>query len=215
MCIALSNTHVLRIIKRLNAEYPESKTTLVHSTPLELFVATVLSAQCTDKKVNEVTRNLFMKYRTVQDYAKVDLTELEADIKPTGFYKKKARYLKASCQMMITSFNSKVPNTMPELLQLPGVARKTANIILSNAYNIIEGIAVDTHVKRLAQRLHLTQNTTPEKIERDLMTIIPRDEWRSINSLLIDHGRNICTAKKPQCHQCILNDLCPSFKKYT
>jgi endonuclease-3 len=215
MCIALSNAFILPIIKRLKAEYPNSKTTLVHSNPLELFVATVLSAQCTDKKVNEVTRNLFMKYRTVQDYATVNISKLEADIKPTGFYKKKAQYLKASCQMMITTFNAKVPKTMLELLQLPGVARKTANIILSNAYNVVEGIAVDTHVKRLAQRLHLTQNKIPEKIERDLMAIIPRDEWRSINSLLIDHGRTICTAKKPQCHQCILNDLCPSFGTFT
>jgi endonuclease-3 len=208
------NEHVLHIIILLKTEYPQSKTTLIHSNPLELLVATLLSAQCTDKVVNKVTKKLFVKYRNIQDYVNVDLTELEADIKSTGFYRKKAKYLQESCKMIIATFNSKVPRTMHELLQLPGVARKTANIVLSNAYNVVQGIAVDTHVKRLAQRLNLTQNKTPEKIERDLMTILPIGEWRFINSLLIDHGRNICTAKKPRCPICIVKDLCPSFDKY-
>jgi endonuclease-3 len=208
------NEHVLHIIILLKTEYPQSKTTLIHSNPLELLVATLLSAQCTDKVVNKVTKKLFVKYRNIQDYVNVDLTELEADIKSTGFYRKKAKYLQESCKMIIATFNSKVPRTMHELLQLPGVARKTANIVLSNAYNVVQGIAVDTHVKRLAQRLNLTQNKTPEKIERDLMTILPIGEWRFINSLLIDHGRNICTARKPQCPICIVKDLCPSFNKY-
>ncbi len=178
-----------------------------------MLVATLLSAQCTDKKVNEVTRNLFAKYRKVQDYANVDITKLESDIKSTGFYKKKAKYLKQCCKMIIDTFNSKVPNNMNDLLQLPGVGRKTANIVLSNAYDIVQGIAVDTHVKRLTQRLNLTQNKNPEKIERDLMKIIPRGEWHSINSLLIDHGRKTCTAKKPKCLICVLKDLCLSFSK--
>jgi len=209
----VTSEHILQIIKLLKDEYPNSKTSLIYSNPLELLVATLLSAQCTDKKVNEVTRNLFPKYRKVQDYANVDNKKLESDIKSTGFYKKKAKYLKQSCKMIIDTFNSKVPNTMNDLLQLPGVARKTANIVLSNAYGIVQGIAVDTHVKRLTQRLNLTQNKNPEKIERDLMKIIPREEWPSINSLLIDHGRKICTAKKPKCLICMLRDLCPSFSK--
>ncbi len=176
-----------------------------------MIIATILSAQCTDKKVNEVTRVLFVKYRKVQDYANVDINELESDIKSTGFYKKKAKYLKQSCKMIIDTFNSKVPNTMADLLRLPGVARKTANIVLSNAYGIVEGIAVDTHVKRLTQRLNLTQSKSPDKIEFDLMKIIPRGEWHAINCLLIDHGRKTCTARKPKCLTCVLNNLCPSF----
>ena len=209
----MTSEHILQIIKLLKDEYPNSKTSLIYSNPLELLVATLLSAQCTDKKVNEVTRNLFPKYRKVQDYANVDNKKLESDIKSTGFYKKKAKYLKQCCKMIIDTFNSKVPNNMNDLLQLPGVGRKTANIVLSNAYDIVQGIAVDTHVKRLTQRLNLTQNKNPEKIERDLMKIIPRGEWHSINSLLIDHGRKTCTAKKPKCLICVLKSQCPSFCK--
>jgi endonuclease-3 len=209
----VTSENILQIIKLLKDEYPNSKTSLIYSNPLELLVATLLSAQCTDKKVNEVTKKLFAKYRQVQDYANVDNKELESDIKSTGFYKKKTKYLKQSCKMLIDTFNSKVPNTMNDLLKLPGVGRKTANIVLSNAYGIVQGIAVDTHVKRLTQRLNLTLNKNPEKIERDLMKIIPREEWHAINSLLIDHGRKICTAKKPKCLICLLRDLCPSFCK--
>jgi len=209
----VTSENILQIIKLLKDEYPNSKTSLLYSNPLELLVATLLSAQCTDKKVNEVTKKLFAKYRQVQDYANVDNKELESDIKSTGFYKKKTKYLKQSCKMLIDTFNSKVPNTMNDLLKLPGVARKTANIVLSNAYGIVQGIAVDTHVKRLTQRLNLTPNKNPEKIERDLMKIIPREEWHAINALVIDHGRKICKAKKPKYLICLLRDLCPSFCK--
>ena len=207
----MTSENILQMIKLLKDEYPNSKTSLLYSNPLELLVATILSAQCTDKKVNEVTKKLFAKYRQVQDYANVDNKELESDIKSTGFYKKKTKYLKQSCKMIIDTFNSKVPNTMADLLRLPGVARKTANIVLSNAYGIVEGIAVDTHVKRLTQRLNLTQSKSPDKIEFDLMKIIPRGEWHAINCLLIDYGRKTCTARKPKCLTCVLNNLCPSF----
>ncbi len=201
---------VQKIIKLLAEEHPDAKVALHYSNPLELLVATVLSAQSTDKTVNEVTKTLFRKYRRAEDYANADLKELEGDIKSTGFYRNKAKYLKRMGQMLVEKFESKVPKTMDELTTLPGVARKTANIVLSNAFGVIEGIAVDTHVKRVSQRLGLTKNTNADKIEKDLMAIVPKEQWPKITDLLIFHGRRICTAKKPNCAGCVLNKICPS-----
>ncbi len=201
---------VLRIINLLEKVHPDAKIALRYGNALELFVATMLSAQCTDEKVNQVTLSLFQKYRTPEDYAMADLETLEKAIKPTGFYRNKAKNLKKACQMLVDEFGSEVPKTMEELTRLPGVARKTANIVLSNAYGIIEGIAVDTHVRRVTYRLGLTKNKNPAKIEKDLMEVVPREKWARFTDLLIFHGRRICTAKKPNCGRCILNKICPS-----
>ncbi len=201
---------VAKIIKLLEKEHPDAKIALHYSNPLELLVATILSAQCTDERVNIVTKQLFKKYRKAEDYANADLKELEQDIKSTGFYRNKARNLKKCCQMLVEEYNSQVPKTMKEILELPGVARKTANIVLSNAYGIVEGIAVDTHVRRLAKRLGLTENEDATKIEEDLMQIVPKDKWMRFTDLLIFHGRRVCMAKKPECRKCVLNKLCPS-----
>jgi endonuclease-3 len=211
--IADKKARVLKIIELLEKEYPRAKTALHYSSPLEILVATILSAQCTDKRVNIVTKSLFKKYRTAEDYANADLAELEQDIRSTGFYRNKAKNLKNAGQMLVEKFDSRVPDTMEEILDLPGVARKTANIVLSNAYGVIEGIAVDTHVRRLSKRLGLTENKNPNKIERDLMQIVPRSHWKRITDLLISHGRNVCTARKPKCDSCVLNKLCPSAFK--
>jgi len=198
------------IIKRLKMEYPELKTALKFNNPFELLVATVLSAQATDIHVNKVTENLFNKYKTIRDYANVSLETLQKDVSSINFYRTKAKNIHESAKMIIQNFNSKVPATMEELITLPGVARKTANIILSGAYGINEGIAVDTHVKRLANRLGLTKNEDPVKIEKDLMEITPKSEWGNLSHLLIFHGRKICQAKKPNHKECVLYDICPS-----
>jgi len=203
-------TRVSKIIKLLEETHPDAKIALDFSNPLELLIATMLSAQCTDERVNVVTKTLFKKYRTPKDYAKADLNELENTIKSTGFYRNKSKNIKKAAQMLVEKFNSKVPSTMAELLELPGVARKTANIVLFNAYGKIEGIAVDTHVRRLARRLSLTENDDPEKIEADLMKIVPKKDWMRITDLLIFHGRRVCEAKKPKCEICVLNKICPS-----
>jgi endonuclease-3 len=200
----------LKVIELLEKEYPDAKIALHHTNPLELLVATILSAQCTDERVNVVTKTLFKKYTKAEDYANVDLKELEQDIKSTGFYRNKAKNIKKCCQLLVEKYNSQVPRTMEELLELPGVARKTANIVLSNAYGVIAGVAVDTHVRRLAQRLGLTENEDPAKIEADLMNIVSRDKWMRITDLLIFHGRRICVARKPKCDVCVLNKICPS-----
>ena len=204
---------VLKIIDLLEKEYPDAKTALHYSGPLEILIATILSAQCTDKRVNIVTRSLFKKYRTTQDYANADLAELEQDIRSTGFYRNKAKNIKNACRLLIEKYDSRVPSTMEQLLELPGVARKTANIVLSNAYGVIVGIAVDTHVRRLAQRLGLSKNKDPNKIEADLMQEVPKSQWKKIADLLIFHGRNVCTARKPKCSSCSLNKICPSAFK--
>jgi endonuclease-3 len=174
------------------------------------LVATILAAQCTDVKVNQVTRSLFKKYRTPEDFAKADLAALEEEIRSIGFFKTKAKHVKNACRMLVDKYGSQVPKTMDDLIKLPGVARKTANIVLSNAYGITEGIAVDTHVLRLVKRLVFTQSKTREKMETDLMQIAPKEKWLKFSDLLIFHGRKICMAKKPKCSQCVLNDLCPS-----
>ncbi|NJD76286.1 MAG: endonuclease III [Candidatus Methanoperedens sp.] len=198
------------IISLLKKEYPDVRIALVHSNPLELLIATILSAQCTDAQVNEVTKTLFKKYRTPEDYIKVPQEELEKDIYSTGFYRNKAKNIKKLSEILVNNFGGKVPDNMDYLLTLPGVARKTANIVLSSAFGKIEGIAVDTHVKRLSARLGLTANTDPNKIEKDLMKVVPKDEWAVLTLLLIHHGRKICTARKPLCGECVLNNLCPS-----
>jgi endonuclease-3 len=205
-----NKTRVLEIIELLEKEHPDAKIALNYTNPLELLVATILSAQCTDRRVNIVTNALFKKYRKAEDYANADLEELEEDIRPTGFYRNKARNIKKCCQILVEKFNSQVPKTMEEMLELPGVARKTANIVLSNAYGVIEGIAIDTHVRRLARRLRLTEHEDPNKIESDLMKIVPKDKWMKFTDLLIFHGRRICVARKPKCGICVLNKLCPS-----
>lgn len=197
-------------IRLLEKEYPQAKIALKYRNPLELLVATILSAQCTDERVNKVTETLFKKYRNAEDYAKAYLDELELDIKPTGFFRNKAKNIKQTNNILVDRFDSQVPRTMEELLQLPGVARKTANIVLQNAYGVIDGIAVDTHVRRLSKRLGLTEKEDPEKIEKDLMEIVPKNEWMRITDLLIFLGRNVCVAKKPKCGVCVLNKICPS-----
>jgi len=203
-------TRALRVVELLEKEYPNAKVALQYANPLELLIATILSAQCTDQRVNIVTKTLFKKYTKPEDYAKANLQELEKEVRSTGFYHNKAKNIQNCCRMLVDKYNSKVPKTMNELLELPGVARKTANIVLSNAYGIIEGIAVDTHVRRLSQRLGLTENEDPNKIETDLMQIVPKENWARITDLLIFHGRKICTAKKPRCDICVLNKICPS-----
>jgi endonuclease-3 len=205
-----SKTRVLRVVELLEKEHPDAKIALHYTNPLELLVATILSAQCTDERVNMVTKKLFKKYTKAEDYANADLKALEQDIRSTGFYRNKAKNIKKCCQLLVEKHNSQVPRTMEELLELPGVARKTANIVLSNAYGIVEGVAVDTHVRRLVQRLGLTESDDPAKIEADLMNIVPRDKWMRITDLLIFHGRRVCVARKPKCDACVLNKICPS-----
>ncbi len=205
-----NNERLLKIISLLKNEYPKPKTALKFHNPFELLVATVLSAQTTDVLVNKITDKLFKKYRTINDYADRPLDELQRDISSINFYKTKASNIKQCARIIIEKYNSFVPKTMEELIKLPGVARKTANIILYNAFGINEGIAVDTHVKRLANRLGLTKNHDPKKIEVDLMTITPKDEWGIISHLLILHGREVCQAKKPRHDKCIIREICPS-----
>jgi endonuclease-3 len=205
-----NKTQALKIIGLLQKEYPDAKTALNYTNPLELLIATILSAQATDKQINELTKTLFKKYRTAKDYANADLKELEQDIKPSGFYHNKARNIQKCCKMLVEKFHSQVPKTMDDLLELPGVARKTANIVQQNAYGVVEGIAVDTHVRRTSKRLGLTDEEDPEKIEQDLMEIVPKNKWGKITDLLITLGRRVCVAKKPKCAECVLNKICPS-----
>jgi len=198
-----------KIIEILEQQYPNAKTALNWTNPLEILVATMLSAQTTDVQVNIVTQTLFKKYHTPEDYANADIKALEQDIHSTGFYHNKARNLQKCCQLLVEKFHSQVPKIMDELIELPGVARKTANIVLYNAYGVIAGIAVDTHVRRLSARLGLTENENQDKIERDLMAITPKEKWMELTDLLIFHGRQICNAQKPKCAVCVLNKICP------
>jgi len=198
------------VIRRLEAAYPDAKVALNFSNPLECLVATILSAQSTDEKINEVTATLFKKYRRAEDYLAVPEGELKADIKPTGFFNQKATSIRAACQRIVEVYGGEVPGTMEDLLTLRGVARKTANIVLGNSFGIVEGIAVDTHVKRLANRIGFSKESDPVKIEQDLMRLIPREKWFSFTYVLIDHGRAICHAKKPRCTECPIEPLCPS-----
>jgi endonuclease-3 len=204
------NVRALKIIELLEKEHSDAKIALNYSNPLELLVATMLSAQSTDETINKVTKTLFKKYTKPEDYANADLKELEQDIRSTGFYHNKAKNLQKAAKMLMGKYNSKVPKAMEDLVKLPGVARKTANIVLNNAFGVIAGVAVDTHVRRLAQRLGLTENSDPNKIEKDLMSIVPKDKWMRVTDLLIFHGRRVCTAKMPNCAECVLNKICPS-----
>ena len=212
--IPLKEKRRIKILKILEDTYPTAKVALNFSNPLEVLVATILSAQCTDKRVNIVTQELFKKYKTPEDYANSDIKELESDIKTTGFYRVKSRNIRNACKMIVEKFNSKVPKTMEELTTLPGVGRKTANIVLSNAYGIVVGIAVDTHVARVSKRLGLTKWDDPDKIEQDLMRIIPKELWFYFAYRTIEHGRNICMARRPLCARCSLNKVCPSAFKF-
>jgi endonuclease-3 len=205
-----SPEQVQAIIAELRRLYPDATCTLNFSTPLELLVATQLAAQCTDERVNAVTAQLFQKYRSVEDFATVSQEELEQDIRSTGFYRNKAKNIRAASQRIITEFDGEVPRTMTDLLSLAGVARKTANVVLGYAFNNVTGIVVDTHVGRLSRRLGWTTHQDPVKIEQDLMRIIPESDWLDVSHLLIFHGRAICDARKPLCEQCTLVGLCPS-----
>lgn len=205
-----SPEQVQAIIAELHRLYPDAKCSLDFSNPLELLIATQLSAQSTDERINIVTQDLFRKYRSVEDYASVSQEELEQDIRSTGFYRNKAKNIRATAQRIITNFGGEVPRTMAELLTLPGVARKTANVVLGNAFGIVEGVVVDTHVGRLVRRFGWTSNEDPVKVEQDLMKIVPQKDWLDLSHMLIYHGRAICLARKPLCEECALNDLCPS-----
>jgi endonuclease-3 len=198
------------VVARLKSEYPDARTELDWTNPLELLVATMLSAQTTDVQVNKVTQGLFAKYRTAEDYASADPDELEEDIRPTGFYRNKARSLRAMAGALVEEHGGEVPRTMRELVALPGVGRKTANVVLGNAFGVDEGIVVDTHVRRVSGRLGLTQNRDPAKIEQDLIQTVPEKDWTVFSHLLILHGRRTCKARKPDCPNCVLNDICPS-----
>ena len=198
------------ILKRLKEEYPDSRCALVHQSPLQLLVATILSAQCTDKRVNEVTPPLFERYPQAADYAAAPLEELEEMVRTTGFFRNKARSLKGLGQALIDEHEGEVPATMKSLVALPGVGRKTANVVLGNAFGIDEGIVVDTHVGRLSRKLALTEEKDPVRVERDLTALVPRSDWTLWAHLLIDHGRAVCKARRPDCGRCVLIDLCPS-----
>jgi len=201
---------VVKIIGILEREYPHIRTALFFETPLQILVATILSAQCTDERVNRLTPALFRKYPDAEAFAKADRAELEKDIRPTGFFRNKAKSIIGAAAKIVSDFGGRVPDTMAELIRLPGVARKTANIVLSSAYRKAEGIAVDVHVKRLSGRLGLSKQENPEKIERDLMEIVPKKHWLDFNYLLVNHGRKTCPARKPKCPECKLAKLCPS-----
>jgi endonuclease-3 len=197
-----------KMLEALKRTYPP-KMELEYKNPLQLLVATILSAQCTDERVNKVTKELFKEYTGVEDYANADIKKFEREIRSTGFYHNKAKNIIGAAQMIVSDFKGKVPKTMNELLTLPGVARKTANIVLTAGYGIVEGIAVDTHVRRVSYRTGFTDNTDPDKIEKDLMSVIPREDWGDINMILVLHGRYVCQAKIPKCRECVITRLCP------
>lgn len=198
------------IIKLLKRAYPDAHCALNHSNAFELLIATILSAQCTDERVNIVTADLFRKYRKPEDYLKVPATELQQDVRTTGFFRNKTKSIQGACRMLVEDFNSQVPKTMEELLKLPGVARKTANVVLGVAYGIAAGVVVDTHVSRLSQRLGLTKKKDAGKIEQDLIALVPRKDWIIFSHLLIFHGRRVCKARRPLCEECVVERLCPS-----
>ncbi|MBT3721232.1 endonuclease III [archaeon] len=198
----------IEVYSILKKQYPKSKIALNHSNPLELLIAVMLSAQCTDIRVNIVTKNLFAKYQTIEEYANSDIDELKKIIRSAGFYNNKAKNIINTCKIIIDKHNGLVPKTMDELVFLPGVARKTANIVLSNAFNITKGIAIDTHMKRINFRLNLTKNIDPNKIEQDLMKQLPQNLWNKYTYVIIEHGRAVCKAPTPLCSKCILNNKC-------
>ena len=199
-----------QIIKLLKRAHPDAHCALHHSSAFELLIATILSAQCTDERVNIVTADLFRKYRRPEDYLKVPAVELQQDVRTTGFFRNKTKSIQGACKMLVEEFGSEVPRTMDELLRLPGVARKTANVVLGVAYGIAAGVVVDTHVSRLSQRLRLTQHKDAGKIEADLIELVPRKDWIIFSHLLIFHGRRVCKARRPLCEECAVEKLCPS-----
>jgi endonuclease-3 len=207
---ALPQQRALEILIRLKRLYPEAPCTLNYQTTVQLLVATILSAQCTDERVNLVTPALFERFPDASSLAKAEITELETLIRSTGFYRNKAKNIKAACGMILEKFGGEVPKRMELLLELPGVARKTANVVLAHGYGINQGVTVDTHVKRLSDRLGLTEHTDPIRVERDLMRLLPQDDWENWSIRLVYHGRAICTARKPACSACVLADLCPA-----
>ena len=204
---------VRAILAKLDEAYPSATCALEHQNPFQLLIATILSAQCTDVRVNEVTRSLFQKYKKPEDFAYANPQELETEIRPTGFFRAKTKSIQGTSKKIVEEFSGEVPRTMEQLLTLPGVARKTANVVLGTAFGIPSGIVVDTHVQRLAGRLDLTRNTDPKKIEQDLMHIIPREKWIIFAHQLIWHGRRVCQARKPRCMECNLEKICYSEDK--
>ncbi|HEX6189137.1 MAG TPA: endonuclease III [Pyrinomonadaceae bacterium] len=198
------------IIKLLKRAHPDARCALNHSNAFELLIATILSAQCTDERVNKVTADLFRKYRKPEDYLKVRDTELQQDIKTTGFFRNKTKSIQGACKVLLEEFGGEVPRTMAELLRVPGAARKTSNVVLGVAYGIAEGVVVDTHVSRLSQRLKLTRQKDPVKIEKDLIELVPKKDWIIFSHLLIFHGRRVCKARRPLCEECAVEPLCPS-----
>ncbi len=204
---------VKKILARLDKAYPNASCALEHRTPFQLLISTILSAQCTDERVNQVTETLFPKYPTPEDFAAADPRELEQDIRPTGFFRNKTKSIMGASKMLLEKFGGELPRTMEEMLELPGVARKTANVVLGTAYGLASGVVVDTHVHRLSRRLDLTREDDPKKIEQDLMKIIPKKRWIEFSHQLIWHGRLVCQARKPNCPDCPVEDLCYSKDK--
>ena len=202
------------VIRLLRRHYPQARTALEYRSPLEILVATILAAQCTDERVNRITPGLFRKYPSAEALAGADRAELEGDIRSAGFFRNKAKSIVGAAKRIVEAYGGAVPDSMAELLTLPGVARKTANIVLSSGFGKAEGIAVDTHVRRLSGRLGLSRQTVPEKIEKDLLRLVPRRDWLDFNSLLVDHGRKTCSARKPLCPRCAVRKLCPSAVKF-
>lgn len=208
--MAQSAANVGEIVSRLRLRYPRRRTALEFETPFQILVATILSAQCTDERVNLLTPALYRRYPTVEDFAAADREELELMIRPAGFFRNKAKHIMGSARAVVDRFGGRVPAAMADLLTLPGVARKTANIVLSAAFGRAEGIAVDTHVRRIAGRLGLSGRKNPDGIERDLMAVVPEKDWLDFNFMLVEFGRDVCPARKPRCSECPLQDLCPS-----
>lgn len=203
------------IVAALRQAYPDARCSLRFRTPLELLIATILSAQCTDERVNAVTVTLFEKYRSAADFAGAEPDALEQDIKQTGFYRNKAKHIREAARLLVERFGGEVPRTMTDLISLPGVARKTANVVLGNAYGIVEGVVVDTHVGRVARRLDLTRSEDPVRVEQDLMAVLPRADWLDFSHLMIYHGRAVCQARRPLCEACTLRSLCPTGQAAT
>ena len=208
---AKAKKHALEVVARLQQAYPEATCSLAYRSPLELLVATILSAQCTDERVNLVTKQLFRKYKTAAHYARAPIADLETDIQSTGFFRNKAKNIQNTSQILMDRYGGKVPNELDQLVELPGIGRKTANVVLGTAFGITSGVVVDTHVTRVSQRLGLTRQKDPTKIEKDLMDVIPIEEWIAFSHRVIQHGRRVCIARKPKCDICPLNSICPKI----
>jgi endonuclease-3 len=202
----------VEVVERLHDEYPDTTISLDFSTRMELLVAVILSAQCTDERVNKVTADLFEKYESVDDFAEADQDELAEDLNSVTYYNNKAGYIRDAAQQIVAEHDGEVPDTMSDLTDLPGVGRKTANVVLQHGHDVVEGIVVDTHVQRLTRRLGITEEERPEAIEEDLMPLVPESEWQAFTHLLISHGREVCSARNPDCDECVLADICPSEK---